>query len=286
MMRRILLFAFPFLLGGCALFKSDEDKAVELIQQAKADIGLLNQNQTWLDFANNKIKAETNVKYIWKAEKTKEAGVFLVSFQDTAGWGNRWEVTEREKLVKLVDDNDYLCIKYGLSSYDKETPFKVSNIRLNSISVEKQEPSYANLFAAMFGPKQRAKKIVVYNFKADIKNTSDKFISDLDIKGELKLIFKEKTIVGTSGSSALSSSISRANPWKPGQTRTLFIKTDDIEKIYLNYRPEYAMFLVNLKAEDPIGYSYSKAVYETDLSDNWNKFRTDFNAKDLSISKK
>ena len=183
-----------------------------------------------------------------------------------------------------MNDNDYLSIKYGLSRLDPNAPFEVSNVRLNSISVETQKPSYDNIYAAIFGPRKSNKRVVVYNFKAGVKNTTDKFISDLDVKGELKLIFKEKTIVGTSGSSSLNSSISRANPWKPGQTKTISIKTDDIEKIYLNYKPEYTIFSVNLQAKDPIGFDYDRSVYEDDISEKWNKFRTAFNKSNSSKS--
>ena len=220
--------------SSCKFFKSDQDKAIELVQQAKA----LERSEegTWLDYANKRAEDEPNVKHFWKAKETDEKGVFLVSFQDADGWGVRWEATLEEKIVKMVTGNDYLCMKYNLTKLDPETLFEISNITLDTLKVEGEKLDQGFWESMFSSPKY--KKVVVYRFNADVKNNTDKYITDATIKGKLKLIFKEKTIIGASSSSSFNSSISKSKPWEPGQVKTISLRTKDIDKVYLNYTPE------------------------------------------------
>lgn len=254
--------------SSCKFFQSDQDKAIELVQQAKA----LERNEegTWLDYANKRAEAEPNEKHFWKAEETDEKDVFLVSFQDSAGWGVRWEATLKEKIVKMVTGNDYLCMKYNLTKLDPEMLFEISNITLDTLKVEGEKLEQGFWESMFSSPKY--KNVVVYRFQADVKNNTDKYITDATINGKLKLIFKEKTIIGASSSSSFNSSISKSKPWEPGQVKSISLRTKDIDKVYLNYTPEYTIFEVNLEAEDPIGFSYHKNILENDLSEKWVTF--------------
>ncbi len=264
----ILCLIITTSLSSCKFFMSDQDKAIELVQQAKA-IERSNEG-TWLDYANKRAEAEPNTKHFWKAEETKEKGVFLVSFQDSLGWGVRWEATLKEKIVKMVTGNDYLCMKYNLTRFDPEMLFEISNISLDTLKVEGEKLEQGFWESIFSSPKY--KNVVVYRFQADVTNNTDKYITDATIKGKLKLIFKEKTIIGSSGSTSFNSSISKSHPWEPGQIKTISIRTNDIDKVYLNYTPDYTVFELNLEAEDPIGFSYDKNIWENDLSEKWTYF--------------
>lgn len=268
-MRNYITFvALSISIASCNLFKSDEDKAIELVQQSK--LTEFDGNKTWLDFANERAKAEPNKKQFWKAEKTDSTGVFLVAFQDEKGWGTRWEAILKDKIVRLVTGNDYLCMKYNLSRFDPEMLFQISNITLDTLKVEGEKIEQGFWESLFSNPKY--KNVVVYRFEADVINNTDKYITDASIKGKLKLIFKEKTIIGASGSTSFNSSISKSKPWEPGQVKKVSIRTKDIDKVYLNYKPDYTVFELNLEAEDPIGFSYNKNIWEIDLSDKWEQF--------------
>lgn len=268
MKKIIITLIVAVTLSSCNLFKSDQDKAIELVQQAKA---FESSNEgTWLDYANKRAEAEPNEKHFWKAEETEDKGVFLVSFQDADGWGVRWEATLKEKIVKMVTGNDYLCMKYNLTKLDPEMLFEISNITLDTLKVEGEKLNQGFWESMFSSPKY--KNVVVYRFNAEVKNNTDKYITDATINGKLKLIFKEKTIVGASSSSSFNSSISKSKPWEPGQVKTISLRTKDIDKVYLNYTPEYTIFEINLEAEDPIGYSYDKNILENDVSEKWITF--------------
>lgn len=273
MNKLIIIISALIIFNRCNLFKSEEDKAIELVQITK--MNNYSESKTWLDDANEQAKDEPNNIFIWKGEKTSNEGVFLVAFQDTASWGTRWEVTLKEKIVKRINDNDYLSRKYNLSRLDNNTLFIISNTTIDTLMVDNQKLSQG-FFESLFS-KPKYKKVVIYKFEAEVTNNTDKFITKVDIAGTLKLIFKEKTIIGANGSTSFNSSISKEKPWAPGETKTISIKTKDIDKVYLNYIPEYTVFELNLEAQDPIGFSYDKAIWEINLTKRWPKFTAQLN---------
>jgi len=268
MKKIILILIIATSISSCSFFKSEEQKAIELVQQAKSiERG---SEGTWLDYANKRAEEDPNTKQFWKANEIDEKGISLVSFQDSAGWGVRWEATLKEKIVKMVTGNDYLCMKYNLSRFDPEMLFEISNITLDTLKVEGEKLEQGFWEGLFSSPKY--KNVFVYRFQADVTNNTDKYITDATIDGKLKLIFKEKTIVGASGSSSFNSSISKSKPWGPKEVKTISLRTKDIDKVYLNYTPEYTVFELNLEAEDPIGFSYNKNIWENDLSEKWATF--------------
>lgn len=270
----LLLVILSF--SGCEYFKSQEQKAIELVQ--KTNTTAILANQTWLDLANQEAKEAPNTKFKWVATKAKEEGVYIVSFEDEKSWGRRWEVTLKEKIVKLINGNDYLTLKYGFSRFDSDNNFVVSNITIDTLEVEAAQIYQGFWESFLSSPKYKSE--IVYRFQANVTNNTDKYISKASLTGSLKLIFKEKTIEGTSGTSGLKPAVSESNPWAPGETKSISIKTKNIEKIFLNYKPEYTVFEINLNAEDPIGFTYDKNILEADKSSDWR----DFTQKLTSVS--
>ena len=267
MKQTAIIIVMACFFSSCSFFKSDETKAIELVQQTNIG-GII--NSTWLDQANQEAKDQPNTKFKWIATKAPEAGIFLVSFEDEKTWGRKWEVTLKEKIVKLINDNDYLSMKYGYSRFDGDANFTISNISVDTLKVEAAQV-YQGFWESMFSsPKYKSE--IVYRFEADVTNNTDKFITRAKLDGTLKLIFKEKTIEGSSGTYTLKPSVSQENPWAPGETKSIVIRTKNIEKIYLNYKPEYTVFQIELKAEDPIGFTYSKNILEADKSTDWKYF--------------
>lgn len=271
----IYIMLVALLLTSCNLFKSDEDKAIELVQQSKSTE--IDDTKTWLDYANERAKEEPNKKHFWKAEKTDSVGIYLVSFQDEKGWGVRWEATLKEKIVKKITGNDYLCMKYNLTRFDPEQLFEISNVTLDTLKVEGEKLEQGFWESLFSNPKY--KNVVVYRFEADVTNNTDKFITDAQIKSKLKLIFEEKTIIGANSSSSFSNSISKSKPWGPGEKKSISIRTKDIDKVYLNYKPPYVVFEINMEAEDPIGFSYDKNIWEVNLTDKWAIFTSGLKEK-------
>jgi len=268
-----IIFGLTILMTSCNLFENKEKKAIEICQKAKVQmqagnvwgqLGLamygLTADATWLDYANMLAKQELNKKQDWTAEKTKEDGIYLVAFADEKGWGHRWEVTIEQQIVKHVNSNEYLCRKYGLSRFDSDGNFQITNIKTDTIKLEKENSYYS----------ENNSKKIVYTLKASVINKTGKPLTSADISGKLQVIFKDKTVEGESNwESGFKTKISKANPWKPETERDFYIKTKGIEQIYLDYEPEYVFLEVNLKAEDPIGFSYDKGIEEYELKNKW-----------------
>lgn len=258
---------------SCSLLENKENKAIETVKISKIQFDTdnifgnmlfgmsgLGQGSTWQDFANMIAKQDPNNKYSWSAKSTDELGIYVVAFADEKGWGHRWEVNLEQQIVNHINQNEYLCRKYGLSRFDSDNSFEILNIKIDTLKIEKEYDYYSG----------GNTKSVVYILKADIKNKTGKSLSDAEIKGKLKVIFKDKTVEGSSDwDSGFKTNISKSKPWNPDTEKSFYLKTKGIEEIYLNYLPEYVFFEVGLKAEDPIGYSYDKDVAEFDLKDKW-----------------
>ena len=101
-------------------------------------------------------------------------------------------------------------------------------------------------------------------------------MTSADVTGKLQVIFKDKTIEGEENwESGFKTKISKSNPWQPQTEKAFYIKTKGIEQIFLDYVPEYVFFEVNLKAEDPIGFTYDKGIEEYDLKNIWETLKNE-----------
>jgi len=270
-MKRIaLLIGLATLIVSCDLFQDKNQVAIEICQKAKVtfqnsevETSLFNTygltpNTTWLDFADIIAKREPNRKYTWQAKSTGENNVYMVSFVDENNWGQHWEVDIEQKIVKDINQNDYLSRKYGFSRMDADSLFTVRDLEENGLKIQN---SY-------FGNRG-----VVYVLKGTVVNNTDKEITSAQLEGTLKLIFKDKTVeVGGNYSSGFEEGISENKPWEPHSKRVIYIKTNEIATVYLKYVPEYVIFDISLKAEDPAGYSYNKDIFEEDLLEKWKAF--------------
>jgi len=275
-----IIFGLTFL-TACSVFNNKEKRAIEICQKAKvhletgdlfADFLLLTfggvaglgESSTWLDLANILAKEEPNKRYDWKAKATKEKDIYLVSFADKSKWGLQWEVDIEQQIVKLINQNGYLSRKYGQSRLDPDGSFEVTNISVNTIKLVNERGYYS---------KDNSKRIV-YTLKASVKNKTGKTLTEGHISGNLKVVFKEKTVDGNSTmDSGFKSNISESRPWANNTEKDFYLQTTGIETVYLDYEPEYVFFEVILHAEDPIGFMYDKNIAEYDLKDKWKNLR-------------
>jgi hypothetical protein len=280
-MKKLMVIFGLTILTACSFFENKEKKAIEICQKAKVQLStdnafanlLLNayggalglgENATWLDYANMQAKKEPNKKYDWKAEATSEKNIYLVAFVDQDKWGQRWEVDIEQQIVKFVNQNEYLSRKYGLSRFDPEGNFEITNITTDTLKLASQYDYYS----------ENSSKEIVYVFKASVINKTGKTITDADISGKLQVIFKDKTVEGENDwDSGFKNKISKSRPWNPDTEKDFYIKTKGIETVYLDYKPEYVFFEINLKAEDPVGFSYDKNIAEYDLKYKWENLK-------------
>lgn len=271
-----IITSLTILITSCEIFENKEKKAIEICQKQKvqlltdniyAQLGLsifgLSDNSNWLDYANMIARQDPTIKQNWSAKKTEEKNIYLVSFADEQGWGHRWEVDIEQQIVKHINTNEYLSRKYGLSRLDNDYNFEINDIKTDTIKLEKQHNYYSG----------NSRKLV-YILKASITNNSEKILTSGSVSGKLQIIFKDKTIEGESNwESGFKTKISKSKPWNPGTKREFFIKTKGVEEIYLGYEPEYVFFTINLKVEDPIGFSFDKAIEEFDIKSKWATLR-------------
>ncbi len=271
MKQLILIFGYAFLFSSCALF--EEKKVIEACQTAKIQLesdngwGLLGlamtgltPNSTWLDYANMLAQKDPNTKYDWSAQKTMEDGIHLVSFADENGWGHRWEVNLDQQIVRHVNASEYLSRKYGISRLDRSGKFGIIDVTTDTLKLERKNRYSSN---------DRTME-VVYEMRGSVTNNSDKTLISADISGKLQVIFKDKTLESSKDwGSGFKRKVSKSNPWKPQETLDFHIKAKDIEDIYLQYEPEYVFFVVDVSAEDPVGFKYDKSIKEYNLKHEW-----------------
>lgn len=238
---------------------------LKLQKEITAGVGL-DPNSTWLDFANKIAKDDPNIKYEWNATSTSEPDVYLVSFADNIGWGHRWEVNIKNSIVKHVNQNEYLSYKYGLSRLDNDTLFEVIDLSKNAISNQ-----YKN--------GKRGDKEIVYLIKGKIKNKTGKTLTSGKLKGNLKIIYKDKSVIGTSNCDfwetkcGFKRNITTNAPWKNNNAIEFSLVTEGIDDLYIDYEPEFAFFNLELQTGDPIGFTYDKAIAEYDVKKQWASFK-------------
>jgi len=272
-MKRILVFLLTVMIltsASCSLFDNKKKEAIAVCQQSKVQFPsediftkflfhffVLDEDATWLDFANMLAQKEPNKKFDWTAKATDEKGVFIVSFADKEGWGHRWEVTLNQQIVKHVNSNEYLARKYGFSRMSDSEEFKISSIRIDTLRLTKGSTHE-----------------IVYAFEGTVMNNTDHTFTNAAISGELNVIFEEKTVSGISGDEdGFLTKTSKSNPWRTGEEREFKLKTNGIDAIYADYTPPYVLFEIELQAEDPIGYQFDENIAEFDLAEKWARLR-------------
>ncbi len=224
------------------------------IKAGFAMYGLDYETSTWMDFANMVTEQNPNEKMQWLAKKTDTKNLYEVGFVNEEGWGHIWHVDIKEKTVVLINQKDYLSREYGHSRLDKDAPFKVTDIAIDTLEVSEEGVSY--------------------KIQGKVVNHTGKSISDADMSGSLKVIFENKTEEVSNSYSknhkVLKKEVSESHPWKDGESIEFTVITHEIKEIYLDYDPQYVFFTIEMSASDPIGYSYDKAIYEVDMKGRWN----------------
>jgi hypothetical protein len=238
---------------------------LELQKELGAGSGLA-PNSTWLDFANKIAKEDPNIKYEWNSASTSETDVYLVAFADNVGWGHRWEVNIKNSIAKYVNQDEYLSYKYGLSRLDNDTLFEVIDLSKNVISNQ-----YKN--------GKRGSKEIVYLIKGKIKNKTGKTLTSGKLKGNLKIIYKDKSVIGSSKCDfwetkcGFKRNITTNAPWKNNDAIEFSLVTEGIDDLYIDYEPEFAFFNLELQTGDPVGFDYDKAIAEFDVKKQWASFK-------------
>jgi hypothetical protein len=167
-----------------------------------------------------------------------------------------------DNVGKSINQDDYLTRKYGFSRFGGNSDFEISHIQISKLTLKRNNDYYSNSSSG-----------VSYVMKASVVNRTDKSITNASIDGQLNLIFKDKTVSGVGNyESGFNSRISKDKPWEPNTTRMFYIETKGIEKVYLKYVPEYVIFNVSLKADDPVGFSFDKDIADMDIKDKWKAF--------------
>lgn len=275
MKKSLILLLLLSIISSCSLLQIKERKAIEVCKKSKMQLNsddekldavlqLFNfsSSSTWLDFANLIAEKDVDQKYKWSAQKTDEMDIYMVSFLNSKEWGYNWEVNVKQEIVKFINGNEFLRRKYGITRFEGTSEFEVKDIKTSTLEISKFD--YYGLGQSL--------QLVNYKLKASILNKTDKVITDAITTGKVKLIFEEKIIEGVDVSDFYTYSqerISVFNPWYPNTMREIEIKTEGIDKIYLNYLPEYVLFELELKAEDPTGYTFDKCILEIDLKKAW-----------------
>lgn len=245
-------------LGFVSEFGDADDVLSKLVIKAGfALYGLDYETSTWMDFANTVAEKSPNEKMHWMAENTDTKNVYKVGFVNEENWGHFWEVNIKEKTVMHLNHKEYKSREYGHSRLDKDAPFKITGLTADTLI--------------------RSGEGVSYKIKGKVVNHTGKSISHAYMSGSLKVIFENKTEEVTNSYSknhkVLKKEVSESHPWKDGEAIEFTVITSEIKQIYLDYDPQYVFFTIEMSADDPIGYSYDKAIYEVDMKDRWNAIR-------------
>jgi hypothetical protein len=127
---------------------------------------------------------------------------------------------------------------------------------------------------------------ICYTISGKIKNTSDKTFVKAGFIGELRVNFPNKKIVEEN--SFMESFINGQEymndkdfydvglrlyttdgNWNPNETFNFTFQTYGLDKIYTNYMPDEVYYVLEVKAEDPVGYVFSDIVFRKDLKSQW-----------------
>lgn len=278
---KLLVLLSCLTIYSCNIIDDKISKAIKLVQVSNVTIEnenywshLLNgtfnntDKMTWLEFANTISSELPNEHFKWSGVGTTIEGIYLISFVDSSGWGHSWQVNVDQKIVRHINQNEYLSRLYGLSRLDKSKEFPIVKLVNNELKLKKINDG----------------KEVFYVMNGQIKNLSDRLITEAKINGALKLIFKDKTVeAGTKNSliefyselynkgnlTNFNSKATTKNIWKPNEVKEFHFKTSGLDRIYLDYLPEYVLFEIHLVAMDPTGYKFDKNIYEIDLKQEW-----------------
>lgn len=266
----LLLVLILGALSACTM----ENKVIKITKNAIQNNMVLAQNA--LSITMQQAFSDPNQQYEWKARETEEGNIYLVSLVKkgtNSGW--RWQTNYRTKEVAYVNNNRFLCEKYGLFRKDTNGKFTIDNISTNKLYIPDKENdknisnnvSPKDPFALFRNNKRKnyiPKEYINYSLKGSVKNNTNKTITNASLQANLYIVFNIEKTITIKNYGGLSDKITSNTPWKPGETR-LFSFSANIDKIYENYKPEFTINDIQLSAEDPVGFSYNEIIEELDV---------------------
>lgn len=258
----LLCAVFP----GCSYFLSPEEKAIEIVKNTNKEFD--GEPVSWEKWCiRESLKDNSQDKRSWKSKVTGLDHIYIVSFTDSIGWGAYWECNLQDSVVKYINEDDYLGLKYRILGLDIDELFSISSIRQDCVVFVREQLSQSFLEMLFSSPKYV--EYNVYSFSGVLENNSDKIITEVDIRARVKLVFEDKTVEVAEGKADLNEQISRNSPFEPSETRSLNIRTEAIDPVYFKYDPPYVLFEIFMRAEDPIGFEYKRLIWQDEISDRW-----------------
>lgn len=265
----LILMITCFLIEGCSLGGRREKEAITLVQQTKMEHSgweeLLGKTaMTWGEYANKEAVNNPTKTYAWDARQFEDE-IFLVGFRDNEGWGIGWEVSMKSKTVRNVNASQHLSFKYGFSRLDTSGVFQVTDIVLDTL--------------------KHGDERLTYQLKGSILNNTGKTITSASLNNSnVNIVFEEKDVV-TKGYvwNCTTARVSENTPWREGTKIEFSVIIDDIKTVYLHYDPIAVFFILELKAKDPIGFNYDKAIYKIDLFEQWRAMQQIITSKLLPV---
>jgi len=260
--------------GNIAFAIFHKKSTLELVRKSKMIKNVL-VDKSVEDFTKERAEegAQKGKQYEWTAKPAaEEPGFAIVGFiEKGTTFGLFWEVDLKNKIVRYINSNVFLSMKYGFSRLNTSGDFKITEVTLDTLKYIKywvnREATWSDM---IYDTRRVIKDKIVYYYRGSITNNTDKVITDASIKCHLYLIFNVDKIVEIDqfNSDGFATSITPQSPWKPGESRKFRIEMDPIEGIYRNYNPSKVFFELNLSASDPIGYEFDWVIRQHYLS--WN----------------
>lgn len=253
--------------GGTLSFSIFHKKtAIELVRKSKMIKNVL-VDKTVEDITKEEAErgAQKGKQYEWTARPVpEEKGFAIVGFiEKGTSYGKYWEVDLSNKIVRFINSNIFLSMKYGFSRFHDSGEFQINAVTLDTLKYIKlwvnREATWVDM---IYDGRRIIKNKIVYYFRGSVKNNTDKVITDATIKCQLYLIFNVDKIVEIDqyNSSAFSSPVSSESPWQPGESRDFRVEMDPIDGIYKDYNPSKVFFEFNLAATDPVGYEFDWVI--------------------------
>lgn len=215
--------------------------------------------------------ARRGIQYKWTAELTEnEDGFAIVSFVDKnsfRGW--HWEVDIKNKIVRFINDNILLNMKYGFTRIDRTKRFVVNEVKQDTLKhIEYWADRKATWADQIYDTRRIIKNKIVYYYDGSIINNSNKVITDAKISCKLYLIFNVDKILELEQhrGSGFVSAVSTSSPWRPKEVRSFKIEMEPLDDIYKEYKPSKVLFQFDLTATDPVGFEFDGTIVQKELS--------------------
>ena len=219
-------------------------------------------------------------KNTWKAQHVK-GETYLVCYVNNNGHGRYYELDMKTNTLHDASMNPYLSYKYGLinpSLYEdsgiwqrKENGLEAQFYKSRTFQVDDMKRT------ATFN---RQTKKITYKIEGSLTNNSGENISGVDLRNtSISVIYQAKKVeMPLKAVRGALHKVSKSNPWK-NNTKIDFELEIPVDAMYINYPPEGVLLLIQLEAENIVGYNYNKVIYQEDISESWANLVAKYNKK-------